>query len=255
MMTINKTFARFSPALVALALVSMLPALAAALSMMFGGTALADVVLPTQAQLSALGATQYQIAFVTTDSTNAESGLESTYNSIAAEDAAANATLNSLGATWTAVTSTLSGSTYTDASTNAQTYSGVPIFNTLGQLVLSNGAQFYTPTAIFSNPIDYTETGAQTTSFLSEVWTGGNLNVQPIFPSNEEDLALGTSIPWFGEAQNTIAPWDADGDENALGPLPIYALSSTISAVPEPSSLALLGIGAGALCLVYRRRR
>ncbi len=148
---------------------------------MFGGTAMADVILPTQAQLSALGATQYQIAFVTTDKTSGTSGLESTYNTIAATDAAENATLQGLGATWTAVTSTSSGSTYTDASTNAPAYVHVPIFNTAGQLVLSDGSQLYTlyGSHPLSNLIVYTEQGGFSPV---SVWTGGYAEVGYISP-------------------------------------------------------------------------
>ena len=97
--------------------------------------------------------------------------VESTYNAIASTDAAEDGILNGLGATWTAITSTLSGSTYTDASTNAPTYAGVPIFNTAGQLILQDGINIYS-TSVLPNPIDYTNNGS--TSHWSYVWTGGD---------------------------------------------------------------------------------
>ena len=124
----------------------------------FGGTAMADVILPTQEQLSALGATQYQIAFVTSDTMDGTNGSESTYNTLAATDAAKDPTLNNLGASWTAITTT----TTMDASVNAPTYSGVPIFNTQGQLILPDGSYLYTfyGTNPLNHPINYDESGS-----------------------------------------------------------------------------------------------
>ena len=150
---------------------------AAVVATLLGGTAVADnVILPTQAQLSALGATQYQIVFDTTDSTSGTSGLESTYNTLAATDAAEDSTLNALGATWTAITSTTAGNTYTDASTNAPTYAGVPIFNTGGQLVLSNGAELYTGADFYTSspPMQAGITNDQYGDIEEIIlWTGG----------------------------------------------------------------------------------
>jgi hypothetical protein len=219
----------------------MTVALAATL---LGGRAMADVILPTQAQLSALGATEYQIAFVTTDTTSGTSGLESTYNNIASTDAAEDGILNGLGVTWTAITSTIAGSTYTDASTNAPTYAGVPIFNTAGQLVLADGESLYAYTSTLQDPIKYNQYGAPVPP-PDFVLTGG-------FAGGPHAGPLGENFATTGDFTSTSLTWNTYVSLPYGHMAPVYALSSVI---PEPGTLTLLSTALLGLGAFYLRRR
>jgi hypothetical protein len=206
---------------------------------------MADVILPTQEQLSALRATQYQIAFVTSDTMDGTSGSESSYNTIAATDAAENHTLNNLGASWTAITTT----TTMDASVNATTYSGVPIFNTQGQLILSDGSQLYTNWTTYSlaNPIEYDESGSYQDT---RVWTGGYANNGDYqqYPLGDPH-GIGTVVA--GDDTSTTV-WNMNHWISPITQYPVYALSSP---VPEPTTLTLLVSALLGPGLVYLRRR
>ena len=197
------------------------------------GIAMAQVVLPTQEQLSALGATQYQIAFVTTDKTSGTSASEGTYNAIATTEARSNATLNALNLNWTAITTT----TNTDASVNAPTHASVPIFNTAGQLILADGSQLYasSDTLTLTNALDYDENGMFS---ATPAWTGGYADA-PTSP-----FPLGQSASFAGDSYYTDIGWSIYSTFAAVDQFPVYALSSPAS-VPEPSTLALLRYGTG----------
>ena len=82
---------------------------------------------------------QYQLVFVTSDATTAESTNIADYNSFVRQEAAQNSSLPA--ATWNVVASTAT----VNAVNNALTYSSIPIYNTHGQLVASGSSGFGIP--------------------------------------------------------------------------------------------------------------
>ena len=134
-----------------------------------------------------------------------------------------------------------------DALANAPTYSDVPIYNTLGQLIASGSAELWS--GVLENPIDGDQYGLPPTSY---VWTGTNSN-------GTAAAGLGTVYATVG-LTNTGFAFDFAGDptDNVLS---MYALSSPITVptpVPEPAVLTLLGAGMlawGAVCMRRRTAR
>jgi hypothetical protein len=138
---------------------------AALTSITFPATHLMAVFIPP----SGLGpGSQFQLIFVTTDTTAASSSTIGTYNSfVTGEAAPINALLSAdgiHGVTWAAVAATTS----TQASANAPTYAGMPVYDTNGDLVAASGG-LYTLSSLNHAP-DYDQNGnfSNTT-----VWTGG----------------------------------------------------------------------------------
>jgi hypothetical protein len=188
--------------------------------------------------------TQYQLIFVTSDSTPAISTAISDYNAFVRSEAAP---LNSLlppGVNWDAVASTAT----VDASQNAPSL-GLPIYNTAGQEVASAANGLYSLTSLF-NPIEYDQFGNLVLHFIDG---GTYIQVNPYTGSNPDGsrlagFTLGTGFGGVGNAYvgrvDVITPqWlsftSSPGSDN---PLPLYALSSaiTVPGVPEPATLALM---------------
>ena len=200
---------------------------------MIGGIATADVIL---SPYETTPGNTYQIAFVTAGYTTAESSDIDYYNSFVASQAALGTSLPTT--TWTAL-----GSTQTvSAIDNAPTYGNIPIYNTLGQLVASGSAELWS--GVLENPIDGDQYGSPPTLY---VWTG--------------TLSDGTSSPgYLGSGYATIGltntgyAFSFAGDPTG-NTLSMYALSSPITAVPEPATLTLLGSALLGLGVVYLRRR
>ena len=104
----------------------MMAGLAAA---MLAGTTMAGFIPPTGLNPGS----QYQIMFVTADTTSGTSGSEIDYNNFVTAEAAPLIALLPLGTTWSAVTSTYDGTNYTNAGVNAPTNTAIPVFNIQGQ--------------------------------------------------------------------------------------------------------------------------
>jgi pilus assembly protein Flp/PilA len=197
----------------------------------------ANVILPTAAQLQALGATQYEIAFVTSQGTTATSSNIATYNSFVTSQANSGS-LSSLGATWNAIVSTGTAGV-NSANVNAPSSAGIPVFNTDGQLVaFSTSASPLYSGATLTNNIDYDQNGNQ--QLYQAVWTGSTSN---------GTANVGSTL---GSPETTIIGIDSNGTLGTTwiagppflpnsSPLPLYALSSPITPVPEPATLSLVG--------------
>ena len=227
---------------------------------MLAGTAMADVTLPT----GLTPGTKYQIAFVTADTITGTSGTENAYNDFVTAQAALSSTLASLGASWTAITTTADG---TNASANAPAHAGVTIYNTLGQPVAAGGALYAVYDSYFgyvggtlANPIDANQYGAPVADAGVWVWTGSEPDGAAAF-SGFYQMGASNNEALFGLSQPglTSQSWITTGEDNinyygTFPTHPVYALSSEITVPsPEPATLALLLGGLGLARLMGRR--
>ena len=216
----------------------------------------ADVLQTIESQLTALGATEFEIAFVTEGTTTAQSTEIGTYNTFvtkqanAAPDGSLVAEVNSqFSPTWNAIVSTA----LTSASVNAPSSSAIPIFDTNGDQIspFYAGHGLYTIFGSIKNPIGYTQGGVSLSTY---VWTGS--------------VSDGSGATYLGigeEAGQTTVGYGASYASNTswinygvISPntyaFSLYALSTPI-AVPEPATLTLLGPAILGLGVVYLRRR
>jgi hypothetical protein len=210
-------------------------------------------VLPANVTLPNLPpGSQYQLVFVSAGTRDALSTNIDDYNSFVTEQANLNLNLPS-GITWSAIASTST----VDARDNAVTYDSIPIYNTSGQQVSDGtyhfwGGQDGPPGSIYTlwNSISSDQYG---NNISADVWTGsksdgtkyssGGLGVwivSPSFPSEYES-------PVRGSSTSRTATWISDTVQLTSNPsnmnCPLYAISSPITVIPEPSSLILLSIG------------
>jgi hypothetical protein len=222
-------------------------ALAASAALAFRGSqARADFIPPSSFPA---GSSQYEIIFVTTATTNAESSNISTYDSIVQSEVASDPTLNGLlpSSKWNAIVSTPTTSAYS----TAPSLPGIPVYNTLGQLVA------YTPKSSSESPL-YSET--LTLSHAPDADINGNLFdgqvwVGPYYPY------LPTYF-YYGDS-GTTNPVDFlyEGVAPEQNTFPLYGLSGPIndpSPSPEPATITLLASSfavAGGFGLRRRWRR
>jgi len=191
--------------------------------------------------------TQYQLIFVTSDTTFATSTTIGDYNTFVNTEAALNATLAAFdtmnGVTWSVIGSTPSIS----ASTNAVS-TGL-VYNLENIEVASAGV--YGGTLLAA--VGYDENGAASTN---AVWTGSTTTGGIAGGIND----LGQTFPNNGYADVATGAWINDG--NAVfsnNGLSLYAISSVItvptsSSTPEPGTLALTAC-ASLLLIAMRVRK
>jgi hypothetical protein len=220
----------------------MVVGIASCVLSLVAGTATADFIPPT----GLAPGSKYQILFVTSGTINGESSDINVYNTFVQTQAALNPSLPA--ATWSAVASTWG----VNANVNAPLYDGVTIYNTLGQ-TLGGGPATWDEGFLYTWVYDQYGGGSGT----EEVWTGTDLGgVVAQVGGNCAGLggfspAIGSIIP-SGWMNGWL--WN----ENGYSPdeLSLYALSSPITVpTPEPSTLALLGVGAVSLLAYACRRR
>ena len=196
---------------------------------------------------------QYQILFVTSGTRDASSSNIADYNAFVTSAAGLNSSLPQ-GVTWNAVASTSSIA----ATSNAPAYAGVPVYNTDGQLVVPGTRSLY---ASQLNAFSLDDQYGTPVSGFTQVWTGSTYTGQP---GGINDLppyifALGTNssegngnaglLATFGQPRGN---WLESSGEAPAASLPLYALSSPITAVPEPALLPLVSFVA--FLLLGRKR-
>jgi hypothetical protein len=199
----------------------------------------ANVILPTLPPGS-----EYELVFATSGEVTGGSSNISAYNAFATSQAASLAALLPGDVTWDAVVSTGTAAA-NEAVNNAPSSASIPIYNTLG-IEVSTG-NLYSGTLLA--PINYTQTGG--TPPTTQIWTGSSTSGAALNP------LVGPSDPEYGLYNSSGASWIASANNLPAGiGWPIYALSSPITAVPEPGTMSLIAVallcGAG---VVLRRRR
>ena len=152
--------------------------------------------------------------------------------------------------TWNAVVSTIgnieTGLGEAQANENAPFTSSIPVYNTAGQLIADAATPLYGGSLI--NPILYDQNGD---AFSTPVWTGSNADGTSEWPLGGQDQ---DGEPNIGVSGNSTGQWIHDGADGQEFPLPLYALSSPITVVPELTTLTLLGSALLGLGVVYLRR-
>jgi hypothetical protein len=202
----------------------------------------------------------YRIIFVTSapiSGIQSQTGNDAVvaYNNFVTSAAnAGGSELASLGTTWSSLTTeaTFGTSSYTNAYDNIGGAFSIPVYTPAGVLVAANSAQLWGGGSIDA-AIDINELGNVENTL---VWTGstpGGVNAgNPLNYPNIREGAI------YGSSTATSASWISLGGANPTGSLPIYGISGTLTATPEPSTfvlagLGLAGLGFGALRKKYRR--
>jgi hypothetical protein len=223
----------------------------------------ADVVPPNLSPGS-----EYQIIFLTHDTTTATSGDIGYYNNFVAQEAAMSSSLPA-GVTWSAVAST----TGVNAKVNAPTSDSIPIYTSSGQLVASGGSALW---GALTNPLQNMVINDQYgQTWVMDAWTGtgsdgtaagGGTNALGQWYTttayNPSNYVVGPEIGcgvFLNNGWVDSEPYSSNLGSSSMGQtLSLYALSSvsTVSPVPEPSMLVLLGTGAiASVGYVGRKRR
>ncbi|MEM8945945.1 MAG: PEP-CTERM sorting domain-containing protein [Planctomycetota bacterium] len=223
-------------------------AMLAVLALLESGAAIQAAMLDLPDGLSP--GDEYRIAFVTNGRRGTQNGLSIvSYDGFVNVEARAPGSLVAfLDATWFAIASTPTTdaklTTGTDDSPAGE--NGVPIYLVDAATRIADNYDDLWDGSLDAE-LNLSQSGDQVDNF---VWTG-TLATGVRNPFME--LGLATQISGAGTTQSAGAPWINATSAVASARLPVYAISEVLVAVPEPTSLALLMIGTGAICVANRR--
>jgi hypothetical protein len=212
-----------------------------------GGRAEAGgIVLNTPAGVSA--GESFRFVFITDATTLATSSSIATYNSFVNAQAGG-ATYNGSVVTWDAI-----GSTSSASAINNVGQTQAPVYLVDGTLVTTSTTSTGLWSGSISNPIDEDISGMGVHTGSTGVWTGTNTNGSA--SANHLGDFFGVII---GASTVTNGTWVNNGvwpSDNTSGVFHMYGISQVLTAVPEPSSLALAGTAEiGVVAFVSCRRR
>jgi len=198
---------------------------------------------------------QYRLVFVTSTERDATSTDIVDYNTFV--QAAADASpLSALGQSWKVIGSTASVDARDNTSTNQNTDgSGVPIYLVDGTKIADDNIDLWDDT-IEAN-INWTEANSQ---YDGIPWTGTTNDGTAFFYALGADYVAETGFhpPMTGDTRlNIPGYWIASA---AIGQAPtyarsFYAMSGTITVIPEPSSLLLVAMASLGLLTPRRRKK
>jgi hypothetical protein len=212
--------------------------LALTLDVVYLSAAPANVILP-----SGLAAgTQYQLIFLTDGERDATSSNIADYNTFVSNEAALGVPFGlPADVIWHAV-----GSTATvHANVNAPS-SGLAVYDTRGNQVAAASTGLYTASHLTG--ILFDQKGQ--TPVQSLPWTGmsdstGGVSTSPLGSQFTAEVGNNTA---------SNGTWSSANSASVIGNTHMYALSTPITATPEPGTAALLGSAFSALFLRRRRR-
>jgi len=192
---------------------------------------------------------EYRLSFYSSVARDAVSGNIAEYNQFVTDLALAVPELAALGTSWNALASTSSIDARDNTSTNPiANGAGEPIYLLDGNLLASDYGDLWDGS--IQSPLSITETGAA--HGIYTVWTGS---------SDDGTARLGFEIGGsppvsFGSPGEVSGGWMFIGTSSAAHPeLHFYAVSGVLTAVPEPSTALLLGLGLAGMAARRRPRR
>jgi len=197
---------------------------------------------------------QYRLAFVTSTTRDATSSNINDYNAFVTAAANAVPELSALNTTWTAIVSTDTVDARDNTNTNPNNAVGVPVYLLNDTIIAGDNAKVWDGYVPRSFNID--EHGNQSSVVL--IWTGTGWDG---FAS--ANYALGSASGQALIGTTRTPDWQEFGrwiDDRNQGPSlltasrPFYAISGTLTYIPEPGTAVLLAFGLAGLATAGRRR-
>ena len=202
---------------------------------------------------------QYRLAFLTPSEISSGKTIGE-YNSFVQSHAVVVAELNDLGATWTAIASTHDVDMKSNTGTDPNNNLGVPIFLLNGRRIASNNVDLWDGSLeghirVYPNgDFEPFAIEVMTRGIGPDLFNIGNQIDVGSIPTNF--CAMGNCLP--GEIhppqQATGSDWISAHDQ-PRGAFRMYAMSSILTVVPEPSTDFNLSIGALGLWLAMSMKR
>ena len=200
---------------------------------------MAQVILP----IGLPPGTQYQLIFATKDTWSTPTdGNIADYNTFVTTEANQSSQLAALGVQWNAIVST----TTENASANAPS-SGL-VYNTDGTEVASAASALYSG-GLLAAENGYDQFGATDGPRTEYLWTGST-------PTGgaKTGYTFGNVEVEYGNTGSSSGTWLDTGSHGSVLAYDIYALSTPITVVPEPTTITLVAVGLLGAWAIRRRK-